>query len=128
MIMQHPRDSTVHTTSNCRNLSQWRSRVGGGGYCRPGTNKYGRPYWCSRNTYVSEIAAPVKAPPLTCLEREIAKGVHKDDPRHYEPTIYYIRNLIVKLKMKVYLTSHADEEASIRRPLAPPADTLADRS
>ena len=38
---------------------QWRSR----GYCRPGPNIYGRPYWCSRNTFAIEIAAPVKVTP-----------------------------------------------------------------
>ena len=39
----------------------WRSR----GYCRPGPNIYGRPYWCSRNTFASEIATPVKVSPGT---------------------------------------------------------------
>ena len=40
---------------------QWRSK----GYCRPGPNIYiyGRPYWYSRNTFASEIAAPVKVRP-----------------------------------------------------------------
>ena len=40
---------------------QW----GGGGevYCRQGPNIYGRPFWCSRNTFASEIVAPVKAAP-----------------------------------------------------------------
>ena len=36
----------------------------GGVYCR-GQNIYGRPYWCSRNTFASEIAAPVSAAPLS---------------------------------------------------------------
>ena len=55
----------------CINV-QWRSR----GYCRLGPNIYGRPCWCSRNTFASEIAAPVKVPPpppfapplLTCID------------------------------------------------------------
>ena len=36
----------------------------GGGDCRPGPNVYGRPYWCSRNTFASEIAAPAAASPF----------------------------------------------------------------
>ena len=34
------------------------------GYCRPRPNIYGRPCWCSRNTFASEIAAPVNGTPL----------------------------------------------------------------
>ena len=37
--------------------------AGGGEYCHPGPNIYGRPYWCSRNTFAREIAAP-SSPPL----------------------------------------------------------------
>ena len=33
-------------------------------YCRPRTNIYGRPYWCSRNTFQLEIYVPIKASPL----------------------------------------------------------------
>ena len=48
---------------------QWRSR----GFCRPGPNRpiYGRPYWCSRNTFAIRNCPPPPrpspfAPPL-CL-------------------------------------------------------------
>ena len=53
---------------------QWRSR----GYFHPGSNIYGRPYWCSRNTFASEIAAPSPTPPYP--HYYLAKG-------HYRPVI-----------------------------------------
>ena len=31
---------------------------GAGGYCRPGRNIYGRPYWCSRNTFAARNCRP----------------------------------------------------------------------
>ena len=52
---------------------QWWSR----GYGRPGPNTYGRPYWCSRNTFESEIAAIVKVPPAPLL-------------RHWMPSSHYV--------------------------------------
>ena len=41
---------------------QWWSR----GYCHPGPNIYGHPYWCSRNTFAAQTCPPPPpfAPPL----------------------------------------------------------------
>ena len=59
------------------------------GYCRPGPNIYGRPYWCSRNTFASEIAAPVWAPLLPLLGgggggRDNLVGLLKCDLLYFE--------------------------------------------
>ena len=64
---------------------QWRSR----GYCRPGPNIYGRPYWCSRNTFAARNCRPCKgrtpsappppahvAPPLYPLHQHRANGLN----------------------------------------------------
>ena len=45
------------------NYSPVKNSGGAWVYCRPGPNIYERPYWCSRNTFVSEIATTHPPPP-----------------------------------------------------------------
>ena len=52
-------------------LRQWRSK---GGITRPGPNIYGRPYWCSRNIFASEIATPVKDALITDCFDDLGAG------------------------------------------------------
>ena len=80
--------------------NQWRSK----GYCRPGPNIYGRPYWCSRNTFASEIAAPVKMPPPR-------------PPPLCSATDYFIQRRVGHMVSTIQITR---EEIRCRLPPPPP--------
>ena len=78
---------------------QWRSR----GYCRPGPNIYGRPYWCSRNTYASAIAAPVKVPAAAPYAPPILYFIFYSTQFYQHYSESWIHAIIIIIYMYIYI-------------------------